>query len=150
VRFLAILLLIGTGCRDFAVDSDEGVSARRFRSFDVEVNSPFEIGVGDEAYLADADMTVTFSLVTEDSRCQSDTICDGPGKAGVLLEIARGIGDQSQVLLTIPGLVATPYRLNNYVQHREERFQLQQLNPYPAVNGSGQERVYEATILIDR
>ena len=152
VRILFLLvLLLSAGCRDFAVDAlSDDPAGRRFRSFDVEAEVPFEISVGDEAFLQVADLTMTFSLVLEDSRCPTEMTCNGPGKAGVLMDIRRGIGDDSQVILNIPGQVPTPYRLNDYVQHREERFQLLELTPYPDEDGVSNVTPYVATILIER
>ncbi len=150
VLFLLVLLL-SAGCRDFSVDAlSDDPSARRFRSFDVEAEVPFEMSVGDEAFLQVADLTLTFSLVLEDSRCPREASCDSPGKAGVLMDIARGIGDDSQIILNIPGQVPTPYRLNDYVQHRQERFQLLELTPYPEIDGAPDAASYVATILIER
>ncbi|MFT4604459.1 MAG: hypothetical protein ACI9W4_001190 [Rhodothermales bacterium] len=152
VRFLFLLvLLLCAGCRDFAVDAlSDDPSGRRFRSFDVEAQVPFEMNLGDEAFLQVADMTITFSLVLEDSRCPSEASCNGPGKAGVLMDIAHGIGDDSQIILNIPGQVPTPYRVNDYVQHRDERFQLLELTPYPKQDDVPNAASYTATILIDR
>ncbi|NNE69143.1 MAG: hypothetical protein HKN29_02140 [Rhodothermales bacterium] len=149
--FPLLFLLLFAGCRDFAVDAlNEDPASRGFQSFDVEAEVPFEIRVGDEAYLEIADMTVTFALVLEDARCPQAAVCVSPGKAGILLDIARGVGDDSQIILEIPGQVPTPYRVNNYVQHRQERFQLLELTPYPEPDGLPNEGTYVATILIER
>ena len=151
MRHLALIaLLLAAGCRDFAVDAGEDVMGRPFRSFDVEPNVPFEMGVGDEAYLTVADLTITFSMVFEDTRCPVGETCEQPGRAGMLLDISRGVGDESQIILQIPGEVATPYRLNDFVQHRQERFQLLSLNPYPHADTDQSNAVYSARIVIDR
>jgi hypothetical protein len=144
-------LLFSAGCRDFAVDAlSDDPAGRRFQSFDIEAEVPFDIRVGDEAYLQVADLTITFSLVLEDTRCPTEVVCVGPGQAGVLMDIARGIGDDSQIILNIPGQVPTPYRVNDYVQHRQERFQLLELTPYPERDATGNSTNYVATILIER
>lgn len=147
---LLFVLLFSAGCRDFAVDAlSDDPYARGFRSFDVEADVPFEIRVGDEAFLQTSDLTLRFSLVLEDSRCPTGTECSAPGQAGVLMDIARGIGDDSQIILNIPGQVPTPYRLNDYVQHRQERFQLLELTPYPDPDATSSTAPYVATILIE-
>lgn len=148
---LLLVLLFSAGCRDFAVDAlSDDPAGRRFQSFDIEAEVPFDIRVGDEAYLQVADLTITFSLVLEDTRCPTEVVCVGPGQAGVLMDIARGIGDDSQIILNIPGQVPTPYRVNDYVQHRQERFQLLELTPYPERDATGNSTNYVATILIER
>lgn len=149
--FPLLFLLVFAGCRDFSVDAlNDDPAHRGFQSFDVEAEVPFEIRVGDEAFLQVADMTMTFALVLEDFRCPQAAICQSPGRASILIDIARGIGDDSQIILAIPGQVPTPYRNNNYVQHREERFQLLELTPYPEPDGLPNEESYLATILIER
>ncbi|MFT5142098.1 MAG: hypothetical protein ACI80V_001383 [Rhodothermales bacterium] len=150
MRLLAVFLLLFAGCRDFVVDVGEDAVGKGFRSFDVEPDVPFDIRVGDEAFLLGADLTMTFSLLVEDTRCSTTLdMCDSPGRAGILIDIARGTGDESQIILQIPGLVPVPYRLNDYVQHRDERFQLLQLAPHPRPDGTSEDP-YTATLVVER
>ena len=54
------------------------------------------------------------------------------------------------MMLNITGQVPTPYRVNDYVQHRQERFQRLELTPDPERDGTGSSGTYVATILIER
>ncbi|MBO6575228.1 MAG: hypothetical protein JJ896_07435 [Rhodothermales bacterium] len=151
MRFLPlVILLLCAGCRDFAVDLGEDLPGKAFRSFDVRAHVPFEISVGDEAYLQIADMTLSFNMVLADTRCPDGVGCEHPGKADILMDISRTGGDDHQIVLQIPGQVRTPYELNDFVQHRQERFQLLSLVPYPVEGTETAEADYIATIYIDR
>lgn len=151
MRVLPLLfLLVLPGCRDFAVDSGQDIPGRRFRSFDVQPHQPFEMAVGDEAYLTVADLTITLSMVLEDTRCPVGATCETPGYAGVLIDLSRGIGDESQIVLQIPGDVPIPYRQNDYVQQGQERFQLLSLKPYPRTDVERGQEPYVAEIVVDR
>lgn len=52
-----------------------------------DLESPFSIGINQTAYLASADLDLSFVDVTEDSRCPSDVQCIWAGQVSVLVEL---------------------------------------------------------------
>ena len=149
LAFCSTLLL--SGCqRDFAVDPEGGPGSRRDDSIGVvQQGIPFEIGVGKTVLLDDSELTIEFSLVTEDSRCASNVQCVVPGRAGVLLTVTDQQNVKYQIITHIPGLVSTPYRLNDIIQFQNQRFRLLRLNPYPKVGNPTDFDDYLALIEID-
>jgi hypothetical protein len=145
-----ILIVVGTaGCRDFSLnDSGENASPGN-KQLEIGFDQQVEMAIGDVVSLAGTGLDITFSLVTEDSRCPLDVQCIQPGKAGILLTVVDANLQRTQLIMLIPGLVATPYRLNSIIQHKGQRFKLLRLDPYP-VEGSGtRAQDYRALIVVE-
>ena len=146
---LAILLMCGLlGCRDFTVTPDSEVSEQPGnREFTVNTSQPFEMALGDIVYLEGTDISFEFALLLSDSRCPANVQCIQAGDASVLFKVSQ-VGDGGfQLVAQIPGLVRTPYDINNVIQVHHVRFQLLSLSPYP-VDGTDviTDSDYRATI----
>jgi len=143
--------LVFTGCqRDFSVNSDGDSGPGRDGSVGiVQQGVPFEIGVGRAVFLDNAELTIEFSLVTEDSRCASNVDCVHPGRAGVLLTLTDHQNVKHQIITHIPGLVSTPYRFNDIIQFQNQRFRLLRLNPYPKAGSATDFEDYLALIEVE-
>lgn len=129
--FLFAGLMI-SACRDFSVDSEGMSSARSLDQQNIITpGDPFEIRQGDTIPIEGTNLSLEFSLVTEESRCPSNVTCIHAGSARILLTVHDGANEQFQMVASIPGLVMTPYRINNNVQFNGLRFQLLRLSPYP-------------------
>ncbi len=100
----------------------------------VSMDTPFEISYGQRVILEDSGHTITFSGLTEDNRCLWTAQCVQAGRAGIILTVTDGQSGSSQLVVYIPGLVITPYTVNDIIQFGAYRFQLLQVNPYPEEN----------------
>lgn len=135
IPVLALLLLMG--CRDFAVDADDNGNANIEGDKVATLGIPFQMTFGQRAFIDGTEFTVEFTLVTEDNRCLRTVQCVQAGRAGVLLTVTDAQFVRYQLVAHIPGLVATPYTVNDIIQFQGYRFRLLDVAPYPA---EGQER----------
>jgi hypothetical protein len=76
---------------------------------------------------------LSFEEVTGDSRCPSDAACVWAGEAAAAFRLTGNQGDTTFVL-TIPGLVSTPYEQNDAVLVLGFEFTLLELSPYPRLD----------------
>ena len=127
-------LMGSAGCRDLSLDQEEDDPAFSMDVQVVSMDTPFEIGYGQRVILEDSGYTITFSGLTEDNRCLWTAQCIQAGRAGIVLTVADGQSGSSQLVAYIPGLVITPYTVNDIIQFGTYRFQLLQVNPYPEEN----------------
>lgn len=141
-----VALLLLTGCRDFGVESDRDGASSFEGDGIATLNVPFELQFGQRVFLEDTDLTVEFSLVSEDNRCTDSVECIQAGRAGVLLTVTDAQFVRYQLVAYIPGLVATPYENNDIIQFQGYRFRLLQVDPYP-VEGADRD-VSEYTVLL--
>lgn len=134
---LLALALSLSACRDFSVTPDGDPSNRDAEphEFTVTTSDPFELKLGDTAFLEGTELSMTFSNLLMESRCPANVVCIQAGEAEILLEVAVGNSGSFQVVANIPGLVPTPHRFNNIIQFEGLRFQLLQLTPYPVDGG---------------
>ncbi len=145
------LICLLTGCRDYGVDSNpDGSPAPGQKEIDVQPNVPFELVLGGTARLEGTDLQIEFSFVNEDSRCASNVTCIHAGRAIILLTITDGQFARHQLVAHIPGLVATPYRLNDIIQFDNHRYRLLRLNPYPVDGVPIDDSDYRALIDIEK
>ena len=130
---LAISILIVTsGCRDFSVTPDgESAANTRNQESTISTDNPFEMAPGDTVHLEGAGISVEFSFVYEESRCRKNVDCIHPGSASILMHVAKEGGGTQQIIVSIPGLVRTPYRTNHVIQYEGYRFRLLKLSPHP-------------------
>ncbi len=146
---LILFLLAASGCRDFGVNDPTAEEEPGSKQFEIGFDTEFEMAVGDIVSLAGTGLDIEFTLITEDSRCPANVQCIQPGKAGILLTVTDEHQQRTQLILLIPGLVATPYRLNSIIQHKGQRFKLLQLNPYPVDGVQSQEKDFRALIIVE-
>jgi hypothetical protein len=104
---------------------------------------------GKDFVLLPENVVVAFRRVVEDSRCPADVVCVWEGRAQIRLEVVRPAGESYTSLLTIPGLVETPYR-GGTVEIDGYAFRLLQLDPYPKFSERDRPRPYEALLGIER
>ena len=64
------------------------------------LNQPFSLRIGESARFSDADLTVTFRAVSEDSRCPRDVVCVWAGNGQVQLEVQLGTSVRTAMLNT--------------------------------------------------
>ena len=116
---------------------------------EVESGQPFSLKIDEEVTLTGTDLHISFPLVAEDSRCPINVNCVTTGIASVLLRVMEPDGTLSQLVLRIPGLVATPYTGNAATVHGDYRFKLLQLDPYPVSGVPTDESDYKALLLVE-
>ncbi len=145
------LICLLAGCRDYGVDSNSGPGQTPGqKDIEVQPDVPFELPLGGTARLQGTDLQIEFTFVNEDSRCASNVTCIHAGRAIILLTITDGQFARHQLVAHIPGLVATPYRLNDIIQFDNHRYRLLRLNPYPVDGVSVDDSDYRALIDIEK
>lgn len=147
-----VILLAGllfSGCRDYAFDPDGSESGMQNGLPVAFSGVPFELTFGQRVALDGTGLDVEFSNVSEDSRCASDVDCEQAGRAGIVLTVTDSQNVRYQVIAHIPGLVATPYTVNDLIQFYDFRFQLLQVNPYPLDGVSRDVSDYSVLLLFD-
>lgn len=146
-RFLIFLLFVAVsaaGCtRQFTSPEDPA------QPQEVETGTPFTLKINEEAVLTGTDLTVSFPLVGEDSRCPLHVNCVTTGIASIILRVRTPDGTLSQVVLRIPGLVATPYTGNAETVHGDYRYKLLQLDPYPVSGRPIDPNDYRALLVVE-
>lgn len=138
-----LLLLIG-GCGRVFTEPDPVD-----RDVVAELEEPFEVTFGNIARITDT-LTIFFAVVRTDSRCPADVTCVSPGEATVELHVTPANGSKTALLLSLPGLVPTPYFDNTVVQQQGFRFTLLQVDPYPAVGLTPSFNEYRVMMVVDR
>jgi hypothetical protein len=149
-RCLLVIALLLAGCRDFSLDADgDPRTPHGSETLVASLNVPFEIGFGQEVILDDTGLRVEFSLLTEDSRCTLQVQCVQAGRAGVILTVHDQQEVRYQLVAFIPGLVATPYRVNDIIQFHDLRFRLLRVNPYPEEGRPVRESEYSVLLEVE-
>lgn len=141
--------LLLAGCRDFSLDADGGGASHFEGDGIASLQVPFELDFGQRVVLDDTDFTVEFSMVTEDSRCASNVECIQAGRAGVLLTVTDAQFVRYQLVAYIPGLVATPYEVNDIIQFQGYRFRLLRVNPYPVEGADRDMAAYKVLLVVE-
>ncbi len=140
---LFVLFLSLAGCGRQFVEPGDMAELNVARS-----GEAFSLALGDEIPLEGSDLRIRFVLVLEDSRCPTGVECVTPGEASVVLRISDGQGQLSQLALSIPGLVPTPFDDNAFIFHRGYRFKLIQLDPYPTFGASIDTNDYRVRLIV--
>ena len=85
------ILMIGTHC---APTSSSAVEAQ-------SIGEPFFLRIGESASVEGADLSLTFSAVTQDSRCPEDVDCVVAGEAVVVID-ALSSGEHTELTFKVP------------------------------------------------
>lgn len=145
---VAVIVFGVAGCQDISSEHDEDpIIALPEKSVGLEQR--FEVGLGERVVLENTGTEVTFSAVTHDYRCPSDVQCIQAGEAGIVLTVTDSLGNDSQVFITIPGLILTPYRADDATRHGNRNFRLMRLNPYPNTGQDQSVQDYRALMMIE-
>lgn len=72
-------------------------------TINVLLDIEFKLRISEKAFIKDAEVTVTFIRVVEDSRCPSNVYCFWAGRATVELSFTKNNKEIGRVNLTIPG-----------------------------------------------
>jgi len=147
----AVLLfaLAASGClnRIFAdrESSESGQNERRV----VDTGEEFELDYGETVAVKGTNLELTFSFVSNDSRCPSDVTCIWQGEAVVLFSVNGKdvIGYQAET--RIPGLTPTPYYDNQTVELGDLTLRLLRLSPYPVEAHHPEAKEYQALVVIE-
>lgn len=92
--------------------------------YEVEINREFSLGIGEYVIISKEGMIISFTDVTEDSRCPIDQICVWAGNANVKLEIKNSAGELSIVYLST-------YLDPRRIEFGDFFIELRDLKPYP-------------------
>jgi hypothetical protein len=102
------------------------------------LNQPFSLRVGETAEFANAQLSVTFRAVSEDSRCPNDVVCIWEGNGQVQLEVRLRGSLQTLALNTTTQ--PRQVRVGSY------RLRLDELAPLPAASRPISPAEYVATL----
>lgn len=117
---------------------------QRSAEFNAELNTPFQLKIGQSAQLESEGLTIDFLEVTEDSRCPEDVQCVEAGQVSTLVSISKN------------GTVEGDYNLT--IGFREEdavaiipsglAIQLKAVDPYPNTTQPIEPADYIATFFV--
>lgn len=110
---------------------------------------PFTIAFGETVRLGDANTSIRFEALIQDGRCPVNGACLWEGVAEVQFALAAEGGEETDFILSIPGLVETPYTDNAFVEQAGFRFKLLQLEPYPTDDSTAQPDAYQARLVFE-
>jgi len=102
------------------------------------LNQPFSLRIGESARFPDANLTVTFRAVSEDSRCPLDVVCVWAGNGQVVLEVRLSTSVRTVVLNT----TTQPHE----VSVGSYRLALEELTPVPESQSRIPPSEYTATL----
>jgi hypothetical protein len=108
-----------------------------------QLGREFTFKVGEQAVIKEAGLKISFSAVTEDSRCPKGVDCIWAGNGKLILKVSAGGGK------------ATPIELNTNVEPKQGRFhgydiKLVSLNPYPQKDVVIKHNAYAATLVVSK
>lgn len=125
----ALLVAVLTACAavgcEFPADWGSSSEPRT-----VSVGDTFAIDEGTRVRLGRRGPLLSFEGVPDDSRCPAGVHCVWEGQADSQFHL-RGRGLDTTFVLTIPGLVETPFDSNDRVAVQHLEFLLLELKPYP-------------------
>jgi hypothetical protein len=120
---------------------------------DMDLNSPFNIGIGQTANVKDADLSLRFVNVTEESRCPSDVVCIWEGQISILIDLTQATDGRNlgHYILTIRGSngqgggddLSTKIVYGYLIR-------LVDVQPYPADTGGISPSDYSATLVVSK
>ncbi|NNF03506.1 MAG: hypothetical protein HKN17_03470 [Rhodothermales bacterium] len=147
VALLGVAIALG-GCREFPVESEDTTLPNSENST-IAVNTRFLLDHGNSVELGETGQTIRFENVLEDSRCPTDAVCGQIGRAGIRLIVLEE-SRESELVMYIPGEVATPFEENGTVFFKGLFFRLLALEPYPFPGISRPESSYRALLRIEQ
>lgn len=104
----------------------------------------FTLGAGQTVVIRGERLSVTFSQVTEDSRCPTGATCVWEGNAQIAVTVSKPSNEPQKLLLNTNGSFPTKATYLNYI------VRLLRLDPYPTEGGVIRERDYRATLVVTK
>lgn len=104
----------------------------------------FTIRVGQTVTIAGEQLSVTFTDVTEDSRCPTGVVCIWEGNAQIAVTVVKAPNEPQTLLLNTNGSFPAKAAYLDYT------VTLVDLKPYPNSTGPIPEQRYRATLLVTR
>lgn len=120
-----------------------GCSHSGTNSFNGDLNSDLQVGIGQAVQINGENFTIRFHRVVEDSRCPEGAVCVWAGNAAVGLQLGGS------------GAVEDSLILNTLLEPKSERFhgyrvELKDLLPHPKVNVEADPDDYVAVLRVGR
>jgi hypothetical protein len=108
-----------------------------------QLDREFTLKVGEQVFIKEAGLKISFSEVAEDSRCPKGVQCIWAGNGRVVLQVSQS------------GKKAAAVELNTGVEPKQHRFQdydikLVGLNPYPQNDVKLNRSDYAATFIVSK
>ena len=130
IKIFSLIFLIAFG---FSQQSGSKKAAR--------LDAEFSLRVGQKAHIKSEGLNISFSSVTEDSRCPVGVDCIWAGNAAVAVKLSKAKGDSASV------------NLNTDLDPKERSFEqyvitLTKLSPYPKKDSSIKKEDYVATFVV--
>ena len=120
-----------------------GVSQRTANKKTVQLDKEFDLRIGQTAILEAVGLTVSFTAVTEDSRCPQGVDCIWAGNADVKIRVSSNQAGSASL------------ELKTELEPKEQRFglyrvRLVMLRPYPKKDTPIRQRDYVATFVVHK
>ncbi len=111
-----------------------------------QLGKSFEIQVGETIAFCTEPITLSFSKVTEDSRCPENVVCIWQGLAEVEVFISVNATEETFLLSTYPTFRNIPSEVTfgNY------KISLKEVIPYPNTTKSYTEKDYSIQLLVEK
>lgn len=116
---------------------------------EVSPNNPISINAGETISLEKENLEITFSMISEDSRCPQDVQCvwSGVAVAQIFLTNTKNKTTQNITLSTLemPGR-----KLVKSINYNGFLLTLRQVDPYPKTSGSIAAQDYKIILLVEK
>lgn len=142
---LLALVVVLSACREIVTEADQApppVVAT------VQREAPFEMGVGSLALFGPDSLGLRFVGPISDNRCPADVQCVTPGFVRLQMHLERPGEIVDTFILTLPGLVPTPYTDGPFVAAGGYTIQLLRVTPYPVQDETIDRDTYRALLVI--
>ena len=106
-----------------------------------QLDEPFKLAYGQTADIRGEGLSLTFSEVSEDSRCPTGATCITAGRAAIVVKAMKG-GSTADLRLTMPGAATAGFQ--------EYSITVAALTPHPAVDHLPAHGEYTATLQVER
>lgn len=111
-----------------------------------QLDKVFDVNFQETATFCDRVVSITFTKVTQDSRCPEDVVCIWQGLAEVELLIEVNGSEEKFLLSTFPTFQDVP----SEVTFKGYIFKLEGVSPYPNTEVSHKEKDYSIQMLVEK
>lgn len=111
-----------------------------------QLDKVFDVSFQKTATFCDGAISITFTKVTQDSRCPEDVVCFWQGLAEVEVLIAVNGSEEKFLFSTFPTFQDVP----SEVTYRGYIFNLEGVKPYPNTKFSQKEKDYSIQMLVEK
>lgn len=112
----------------------------------VDLDIPFKLKIGQEAFVEKENIKIKFLNITEDSRCPMDVVCVWGGEVSVLVNIVKNNQNIGNLVFTKK---VTTENLESEID-KEYSIKLIKVEPYPISKQKIEDSDYVITLLLSK